>query len=79
MDRLKLSTWDEKINTAAKTSAKKANRKQGNLEDQLRVANELLRGLEILQASDAVSLEAELTAAMQNFAESILQSEAGMT
>lgn len=78
MNRLKLSTWDEKINTAAETSAKKANRKQGNLEDQLRVANELLRGLEILQASDATSLEAELTAAMQNFAESILQSEAGI-
>lgn len=78
MNKLKLSTWDEKINSAAETSAKKANRKQGNLEDQLRVANELLRGLEILKASDATSLEAELTAAMQNFAESILQSEAGI-
>lgn len=78
MNKLKLSTWDEKINTAAQTSAKKAKRKADNLEDQLRVANELLRGLEILQASDAVNLEAELAAAMQSFAQSILQSEAGI-
>lgn len=75
MNRLKLSTWDEKINTAAETSAKKANRKQGNLEDQLRVANELLRGLEILEDPQAIQLKEELESGMQTFAESILKSE----
>lgn len=38
-----------------------AGRKEGNLEDQLRVANELLRGFEILQKKpEAEALRAEL-------------------
>ena len=67
------------INHASKISSGKANRKKGNLEDQLRVANELLRGLQILQRTgEASALQAELDAGMAAFAHSILKSEEGI-
>lgn len=67
------------INHASKISSGKANRKKGNLEDQLRVANELLRGLQILQKTgEASALQAELDAGMASFAHSILKSEEGI-
>lgn len=79
MGELPLSVHNEKIGQAAFKAAQAAGRKAGNLEDQLRAANELLRGLEILQHDDeVVALKAELAAVIQNFAESILQSEAGI-
>ncbi|MFW2456348.1 SIR2 family protein [Methyloversatilis discipulorum] len=79
MGDLKLSTRAAEINSAAKTAAEAAGRQNGNLEDQLRAANELLRGLEILQmGSEAESLRHELQAGMQDFAQSILQSETGI-
>ena len=69
----------EKINQAAKISSDNAGRKEGNLEDQLRVANELLRGLQILQRTgEASALQAELDAGMAAFAHSILKSEEGI-
>ncbi len=68
----------EKIDAAAEKSSLDAGREKGNLEDQLRVANELLRGLEILQSTHADTLRAELVTGMQSFAESILKSEAGV-
>lgn len=79
MDALTLSNYKTEINQAAEQAAKAAGRTKGNLEDQLRVANELLRGLEILQKSDdAEALRKELQNGMQAFAESILASEAGI-
>lgn len=79
MDKLPLQTCQQEIDSAAATAADSAGRKKGNLEDQLRVANELLRGLEILQKdSEAKSLRTELQAGMQDFAKSILDSEAGI-
>lgn len=78
MERLPLTTCQDKINAAAEVSANQAGRKTGNVEDQLRVANELLRGLEILQDDEAATLRGELEAGMQTFAESILKSEAGI-
>lgn len=69
----------EKINQAAKKSAEAAGREAGNLEDQLRIANELLRGLEILKkGKDAQTLRNELQAGIKNFAHSILESEKGI-
>lgn len=68
----------EKIEAAAEKSSREAGREKGNLEDQLRIANELLRGLEILQSPHADTLRSELIAGMQSFAESILKSEAGI-
>lgn len=78
MERLPLTTCQDKINAAAEASASQAGRKAGNVEDQLRIANELLRGLEILQDEQADTLRGELEAGMKTFAESILKSEAGI-
>jgi hypothetical protein len=78
MGALPISVYKEKIDLAAAVSAKEAGRAKGNIEDQLRVANELLRGLEILQDAQANRLRKELRDGMRIFAESILKSEAGV-
>lgn len=79
MGGLTLSNFHAEITDAAKKAAEAAGREQGNLEDQLRVANELLRGVEILQKNDeAEALRQELQTGMQAFAQSILASEAGI-
>lgn len=79
MGALTLSSHQTEIDQAAEKAADAAGRKNGNLEDQLRIANELLRGLEILQKdSEAEALSTELRAGMQAFAKSILDSEAGI-
>lgn len=79
MGALALSHHQTEINQAAETAAEAAGREKGNLEDQLRVANELLRGLEILQQKTAAeALRTELQTGMQDFAKSILKSEEGI-
>lgn len=79
MGSLTLSHYQTEITDAAKQAAEAAGRERGNLEDQLRVANELLRGLEILQkGSEAEALRTELQTGMEDFAQSILGSEAGI-
>lgn len=78
MGALTLTTNKAEIDIAAEKSSEAAGRKKGNLEDQLRAANELLRGLEILQKGEADTLRAELQSGMQAFAGSILNSEAGI-
>ncbi|HHK0662502.1 TPA: SIR2 family protein [Pseudomonas aeruginosa] len=80
MGALTLSNHQAEIDHAAEKAAEAAGREKGNLEDQLRIANELLRGLEILQKdSEAEALSNELQAGMQDFAKSILGSEAGIS
>lgn len=79
MGELALSSHQQVIDQAAKKAAEASGRKTGNLEDQLRVANELLRGLEILQKDDdAKALQKELQVGMREFAKSILNSELGI-
>ena len=78
MSALHLSNYKDKIDDKAKESARKAGRKEGNLEDQLRVANELLRGLEILGDPEADNLRNELNEGMKGFVQSILSSENGI-
>lgn len=78
MGEIPLSTHKDKVSAAAANAAKAAGRQKGNVEDQLRVANELLRGLEILQEPKASDLRTELRTGMQAFAESILTSERGI-
>lgn len=79
MGNLTLSHYQDEINRAAEKASEAAGRKKGNLEDQLRVANELLRGLEILQKdNEAEALRKELQTGMHAFAQSILASEAGI-
>lgn len=66
------------INAASKVSAERIGRSPPNLEDQLRVANELLRGLEIQGSENATPLKTEIEAKLKSFAESILKSERGI-
>lgn len=79
MGEATLTSYKDEIKKAAKDAAKKAGREAGNLEDQLRAANELLRGLEILgKSAEVETLRTELTTTLEAFAKSILQSEAGI-
>jgi hypothetical protein len=79
MGEAALTSYKTEIQTAAKNAAEKAGRQAGNLEDQLRAANELLRGLEILgKSAEAKALGAELSTTLKAFATSILESEAGI-
>jgi hypothetical protein len=77
MNRAKLSIYADKIDKAAEQSAKKCGRADGNIEDQLRAANEVLRGLEILQPNedDTVALRNEIRNALKNLATEVLKSE----
>lgn len=68
--------FDNEIKQAAKESAQRSGRDQANIEDQLRVANELLRGLEVLgNTSDSEGVRTGLETIMHDFGLSILQSE----
>ncbi len=79
MGEVNLTSYKDEIEKAAKEAALKAGREAGNLEDQLRAANELLRGLEILgRSAEAETLRTELTTTLEAFARSILESEAGI-
>ena len=83
----KCEIFGEEIAKAAKCSAKVTGRDEGNIEDQIRVVNELLRGLEI-QASTKEKRESEhqnvsklrnfLKITLENFSASILEGEAAI-
>lgn len=71
--------FKDKILSAAMASASAADRKGSNIEDQLRVANELLRGLEILGEEKQVSaLREDLSNSLAEFSHAILKSESGV-
>lgn len=84
MGKVKFATLDAQIDGEAKKSAAAAGREAGNIEDQIRVANELLRGLEILASTDKTheksssGLRAELKTALDGFAAAILEGEKGL-
>lgn len=68
--------YKDEIKEAAEASAKASGRGTGNIEDQIRTANDLLRGLKILKKnSEATALESELKSIISEFAKSILKSE----
>ncbi|HIJ32682.1 MAG TPA: fibronectin-binding protein (FBP) [Gammaproteobacteria bacterium] len=67
--------YADPIKQKAKASADKAGRKEGNLEDQLRIANELLRGLEIVDDGEADSLKQKIISTLDEFSSDILKSE----
>ena len=81
MNTIEFNYFNEEIKAEAKRSSEEAGRNEGNIEDQIRVANELLRGLEIIPASFvgskgmAESLKDDLKRAMNDFASSILKGE----
>lgn len=75
---------DEEIAAEAERAAKLAGRDSGNFEDQIRAANELLRGLEIIASTKAAdapehqwrgNLRQGLTKALGLFAHAILEGE----
>lgn len=78
MSEVVFSTYVDKIEKAARASAASAGREKPNMEDAIRVANELLRGLGILEDASAVQLKKELNETLAAFARSILSSEAGI-
>lgn len=87
MAAAKFTAFSAEIASAAKQSAERAGRKVGNIEDQIRVANELLRGLEVQTVNDqaeselrkaAELLQKDLELVLNGFAKSILQGEAGL-
>ena len=70
------SNYNDEINEAAERSAKASGRVKWNIEDQIRTANDLLRGLRILKKDvEADALAAELDTVITTFAKSILSSE----
>lgn len=81
MDTIKFNHFNDEINAEAKKSSETARRDAGNIEDQIRVANELLRGLEIINVSveglndSAEGLKVDLKRAMDEFASNILKGE----
>lgn len=84
MGLAKFSHFEGEINAEARRSAAAAGREDGNIEDQIRVANELLRGLQIIAASNndaqkkATGLEEDLNRVLGEFAASILAGENGL-
>lgn len=72
------TTYKDEIKEAAEASAKASGRGTGNIEDQIRTANDLLRGLKILKKHEATKLEKELNSIVSEFAKSILKSENGI-
>jgi hypothetical protein len=84
MSAKQFQTLKEEIEIEVARIAEQAGRDRGNIEDQIRVVNELLRGLQILAATKAhdaqehkhvEDLQQELREALQSFAASILQGE----
>ena len=84
MQSIAFNVFDDEISVESKRVAEAAGRKEGNFEDQIRVANELVRGLEILPTKDidgtnvdaqTSTLHMALTNALESFALSILEAE----
>ncbi len=84
METVSFSVRNEEISSDAKRSADAAGRQNGNIEDQIRAANELLRGLEIIAATkpanasehkEVVALKEDIKKVLEGFAEAILKAE----
>jgi len=70
------TTYAEKITAAVKKSVENNNRGEANVEDYIRVMNDLLRGLEILEQDEEYSaLKIELNGILGDFASNITQIE----
>lgn len=69
-------SYSDEIEAAAKLSAEAAGRREPNIEDEIRTAGQLIRGLEILQETTAADgLAGELGDILKDFADSILAGE----
>jgi hypothetical protein len=77
MGRLELDgmEYKDKIKASSTRSASAMERGEANLEDDFRVALELLRGYEILEDANAITLKDELNVKLNTFIKSILNTE----
>lgn len=84
MDDVSFSLFNEAISAEAKRCAEATGREEGNIEDQIRAANELLRGLEIIAATKApeesvhdkvLELREEIKRVLSEFGGAILEAE----
>ena len=73
------AVFEEQIKAEARRTSNLAKRGDGNFEDEIRVANDLLRGLTILADENMNSLKNAITGALDSFVESILTGEHGIT
>ena len=84
MEKAEFTKYSAAISANAKKSAELTGREEGNIEDQIRVVNELIRGIEILMSEDSElestlkSLRLELKTALRDFADSVLKGENGL-
>lgn len=91
MNEMQITKFKDQITLSADNAAKKAGRgDKGNIEDQIRVINELIRGLDILTSeifttpnyfefdSDLNTLKEERDSGISSFAEAILKSESNI-
>ncbi|MEZ4699460.1 MAG: SIR2 family protein [Rhodothermales bacterium] len=84
MSQATFTNYNAAIADKARESAKLAGRNAGNIEDQIRVVNELIRGIEILSSQELTlkeslkSLRSELKIVLANFADSVLKGENGL-
>ena len=88
MKSIQFGIFDDAIAAEAKRIAETARRESGNFEDQVRVANELLRGFEVIPPPDIAcvtsgheqvsSLREGLTKALESFAASVLEGECNL-
>src|SRR6185312_15397802 len=76
MDRLTLkNSLSEDIKTKADETAKKMNRGEANIEDDIRIALELINGLKIIDDPRHTELETELNSNLLTFIKGILKTE----
>lgn len=80
------TVFSDEIENAAKESAIRTGRKEANIEDRIRVANEVIKGLTVLQGSDDIlgissklgTLRSELETIMEQFTDNISEIEASI-
>jgi len=70
--------FQEKLEKAARDSAAKLGRGEPNIEDQIRVSNTLLQGLQIVGATEAKDLQNKIDALFKDFLSNLLQTERGI-
>ena len=76
MSAATFSKYQDEIKKAVEETAHASGRGEGNVEDQIRTANDLLRGLKILNKdAEATALETDLNKIISEFAKSILNTE----
>ncbi|MBU1626168.1 SIR2 family protein [bacterium] len=85
MGKIPFSVFNEQMDTCVIEAARKAGRGDGNIEDQIRVANDLLRGLEIYTSTgvfgakklkkETGKFKEEINSGLFEFAKRILQTE----